>query len=767
MSGSRDCTTCIWLPNDHDRGFTQGQTLTGHSNFVASVCILPPDDNHPQGLICTGSNDSTILLFEPGKLEPVAKLIGHSSTVCALATGRFGFLVSGSWDKTARVWLNQKCVMTLEGHNAAVWAVAVISEKGQMLTGSADKTIKMWKAGKVERTFHGHEDCVRGLAVIDDASFLSCSNDATVRQWITTGDCVNVFYGHTNFVYSLVLLPNGTDFVTSGEDRTCRVWKDGECVQTITHPTESVWCVTALANGDIVTGASDGVMRVFTREAQRMALQEDQTAFEDLVASSAIPTQLGDINKDDLPGPEALSTPGRKEGQSKMVRRGDKVELYMWDMAEARWNKVGDIVGSTGGSQKTSGKTLFEGQEYDYVFTVDVQEGKPALKLPYNAMEDPWQAAQLFIHKHGLSQLFLDQVANFIVENVKGVTLSTGSAGYIDPFTGDNRYVPGSKGGASGDMVPASAVDPFTGANSYRPPGSANPPSGTSNSGAVFGADPFTGAGSYKPAGSSSATSSSSKENYFPVTSPITIDTVNPAQIIGKLLEFNQAVGADVHVDDEALKNLEQLLSGQPTDANIATLQKILEWPADKLFPALDVLRTGVKHAAVCQAFCKNSVFLPFMIRQLTNREVPANTMLALRTVANLFSHTDGAKLMSDNQTQVLEAVVNNNAMTTKNSQIAQSTAVLNFSVDATAKQDFERKSECVRAVAHLLESGSADLDGEAAFRLLVALGTLVSGDELCLAVVQSLNVGPSLQALKNKTNLNKVIECADLLLKL
>lgn len=29
-------------------------------------------------------------------------------------------------------------------------------------------------------------------------------------------------------------------------------------------------------------------------------------------------------------------------------------------------------------------KQLYEGKEYDYVFDVDVSEGMPALKLPYN-----------------------------------------------------------------------------------------------------------------------------------------------------------------------------------------------------------------------------------------------------------------------------------------------------------------------------------------------------------------------------------------------
>lgn len=70
------------------------------------------------------------------------------------------------------------------------------------------------------------------------------------------------------------------------------------------------------------------------------------------------------------------------------------------------------------------------------MFDVDIQEGKPPLKLPYNISEDPWFAAQAFLDRNNLSQLFLDQVANFITQNAKGVTLGTQSSGYADPFTG-------------------------------------------------------------------------------------------------------------------------------------------------------------------------------------------------------------------------------------------------------------------------------------------------------------------------------------------
>lgn len=132
-------------------------------------------------------------------------------------------------------------------------------------------------------------------------------------------------------MYSLALLPTG-DLASTGEDRTLRIWKgepfsfilsislyvtltctrsDGECAQTITHPAISVWAVSVMPNGDIVTGASDGFIRVFSAAEERWASVEDLKAYEDLVANSALPAQqVGDVKKDELPGEEALLQPG-------------------------------------------------------------------------------------------------------------------------------------------------------------------------------------------------------------------------------------------------------------------------------------------------------------------------------------------------------------------------------------------------------------------------------------------------------------------------
>ncbi|NXG69255.1 PLAP protein, partial [Baryphthengus martii] len=459
-----------------------------------------------------------------------------------------------------------------QGHTAAIWAVKILPEQGLMLTGSADKTIKLWKAGRCERTFTGHEDCVRGLAVLSEMEFLSCANDASVRRWQISGECLNVYYGHTNYIYSISVFPQCKDFVTTGEDRSLRIWKEGECTQTIRLPAQSVWCSCVLDNGDIVVGASDGIIRVFTQSLERTASAEETQSFENELSQASIDPKtgdLGDINIDNLPGREHLQNPGTRDGQTQIIKDNEKVEAYQWNVSERRWIKIGDVVGSSGATQQTSGKVLYEGKEYDYVFTIDINENGPSYKLPYNITDDPWLTAYNFLQKNNLNTAFLDQVANFIIENTKGQTPST-SAELSDPFTGAGRYVPGSSSGTS--TTPA--ADPFTGAGRYVP-GSA------SNTEAPMGeVDPYTGKDAYQ------SDAAKAENVYFPKKDAVTFHQANPTQILGKLKELNGSATEEHKLTEDDLVFLEKLLSATcntsaetPTAQQLQTLQKAINWP--------------------------------------------------------------------------------------------------------------------------------------------------------------------------------------------
>lgn len=96
VSGSRDKVAKIWEYDGWDIytlranqcciqtesffavnrfSYSERLTLTNHTNFVSSVCVLDADD-----WICTGSNDATICVYVAGNAEPFIVLKGHTST---------------------------------------------------------------------------------------------------------------------------------------------------------------------------------------------------------------------------------------------------------------------------------------------------------------------------------------------------------------------------------------------------------------------------------------------------------------------------------------------------------------------------------------------------------------------------------------------------------------------------------------------------------------------------------------------------------------
>ena len=306
-------------------------------------------------------------------------------------------------------------------HVAVLWDLLTV-------TGSADKGIRVFDTrGKLITAFNGR-DLVRALVKLSEdhpsgGQFASAHNDAVIRIWTLKGDLVSELYGHEGFIYSLAALPSG-EIVSSGEDRTARIWQNSECIQTITHPALSVWAVAVNpVSGDIITGASDNTARIFSRDPSRTADSAVISAFEEAVQSSNIPQeQVGEIKKTDLPGPEFLyQKSGTKEGQIQMIKESDgSITAHSWSVASQKWDKVGTVVESASGSGQ---KKEYQGKMYDYVFDVDIEEGKPPLKLPFNASQNPYEAATKFLNDNELPMSYLEETANFIIQNARGATL--------------------------------------------------------------------------------------------------------------------------------------------------------------------------------------------------------------------------------------------------------------------------------------------------------------------------------------------------------
>lgn len=239
--------------------------------------------------MAAGGKETFVFVKHVGKpLEEDAHrmLIGHAGNITCLAFSEDGRkVISGGWDSQAFVWDVEEGRVTaeLQGHGGPVWGVMVYDSK-LVMTACADKVVRVFDiSGKALGAFKGHTDVVRSFCRVPDghwsgAAFASAGNDEVIRLWTLEGRQVAELDGHTAYIYSLAILPDG-DIVSSSEDRTVKVWRNNQCIQTITHPAISIWTVAACPEtGDIVSGASDNIIRVFSRDPERQASAEVREA---------------------------------------------------------------------------------------------------------------------------------------------------------------------------------------------------------------------------------------------------------------------------------------------------------------------------------------------------------------------------------------------------------------------------------------------------------------------------------------------------------
>ena len=98
----------------------------------------------------SGSDDTTIKVWDVQTLKCVKTLEGHEDNVRVLAVGD-RYMFSGSWDKTIRVWdINTlDCVRVLEGHTEAVLALAVELRSWQVTAATnGDRDLAVFEAAR-------------------------------------------------------------------------------------------------------------------------------------------------------------------------------------------------------------------------------------------------------------------------------------------------------------------------------------------------------------------------------------------------------------------------------------------------------------------------------------------------------------------------------------------------------------------------------------------------------------------------------------------
>jgi F-box/WD-40 domain protein MET30 len=194
---------------------TSVKILKGHTNGI--TCLQYRDN-----ILCTGSYDSTIRIWDMEEGKVIRILDGHDEGVRCLQFNDKQ-LVSGGLDGTVRIWDWTTGEPIREPLRAGLAPAPGTTPKGvlgvhfdgpYLAAGSMDNNVYIWNT-QTKRTYplRGHTDFVNSVKIdLQSRTVFSASDDQTVCLWdLETRQPIRIFKGHTGQVQQVILLPREFD----------------------------------------------------------------------------------------------------------------------------------------------------------------------------------------------------------------------------------------------------------------------------------------------------------------------------------------------------------------------------------------------------------------------------------------------------------------------------------------------------------------------------------------------------------------------------
>jgi WD40 repeat protein len=250
-----------------------GREFQGHTGLVVSVALSPDGKR-----AVSGSWDRTVRLWDVTTGKELRRFgqegAGHTAPVNAVAYSPDGkTALSGGDDALVILWEVEtgKLLKTFKGHKGHINAVA-FSVSGQYAISAAghtenkekvDCTVRLWdvESGKEVRRYDGLTTPVQCVAFNPKGKSLAAgAKDGTVRIWDwNTKQEKASFKAHTGMVTCVAWSPDGTRLLTGG-DKTMRLWDaaTGQQLKQFDGHKEEVWCVAFSPDGTrALSGSGD------------------------------------------------------------------------------------------------------------------------------------------------------------------------------------------------------------------------------------------------------------------------------------------------------------------------------------------------------------------------------------------------------------------------------------------------------------------------------------------------------------------------------
>jgi WD40 repeat protein len=223
-SGSSDNTIIIW-----DSTFKKVKTLEGHKDQVNSVLF-----DKSNRYVFSGSEDHMLMAWDIASGKSFRKIdaVQPITSIAQTNDPRYIYAAAGPQIKIYTL-ANSLLFKTLDGHADVVNAIATSSNNQLLISGSNDKTARIWdlKAGKQIRVLP--VDCwkVTAVAFSDDSKYaITGCNDGSVKVWeVETGKLISSIEGKGNYVKDVAFTKNKMNVLVASmlrgsTDFGLRVW---------------------------------------------------------------------------------------------------------------------------------------------------------------------------------------------------------------------------------------------------------------------------------------------------------------------------------------------------------------------------------------------------------------------------------------------------------------------------------------------------------------------------------------------------------------